>query len=173
MQRKLAAILALDRRGLFPVSWGTRVDPELAGSFAGAPKRGMNAPKLAIGDGAMGFWAALEEVFPITRQQRCWMHKTMNVLNCLPKTVPTKSPKTRITDGDVQQTVQSGEPQWHHIHQRHPPSDHYQVGHGIGGTHQADGRQSHPASHVNRANGPDAQASHRLVWHAPGGLYDR
>jgi transposase-like protein len=47
--------------------------------------RGMNAPKLAIGDGAMGFWAALEEVFPESRQQRCWMHKTMNVLNCLPK----------------------------------------------------------------------------------------
>lgn len=47
--------------------------------------RGMNAPKLAIGDGAMGFWAALEEVFIGTRQQRCWMHKTVNVLNCLPK----------------------------------------------------------------------------------------
>lgn len=45
----------------------------------------MNAPKLAIGDGAMGFWAALDEVCPETRQQRCWMHKTMNVLNCLPK----------------------------------------------------------------------------------------
>jgi putative transposase len=47
--------------------------------------RGMNAPKLAIGDGAMGFWAALDEVFPTSRQQRCWQHKTMNVLNCLPK----------------------------------------------------------------------------------------
>jgi len=47
--------------------------------------RGMNAPKLAIGDGAMGFWAALEEVYPTSRQQRCWQHKTMNVLNCLPK----------------------------------------------------------------------------------------
>jgi putative transposase len=47
--------------------------------------RGMNAPKLAIGDGAMGFWAALEEVYPQARQQRCWQHKTMNVLNCLPK----------------------------------------------------------------------------------------
>lgn len=47
--------------------------------------RGMNAPKLAAGDGAMGFWAALEEIFPESRQQRCWMHKTMNVLNCLPK----------------------------------------------------------------------------------------
>jgi putative transposase len=47
--------------------------------------RGMNAPKLAIGDGAMGFWAAMDEVFPTSRQQRCWQHKTMNVLNCLPK----------------------------------------------------------------------------------------
>ncbi|PHQ94077.1 MAG: IS256 family transposase [Marinosulfonomonas sp.] len=55
--------------------------------------RGMNAPKLAIGDGAMGFWAALEEVFPRTRQQRCWQHKTMNVLNCLPKLSQPKAKK--------------------------------------------------------------------------------
>ena len=52
--------------------------------------RGMNGPELAIGDGAMGFWAALEEVYPETRQQRCWMHKTMNVLNCLPKSAQAK-----------------------------------------------------------------------------------
>jgi len=53
--------------------------------------RGMSIPKLAIGDGAMGFWAALEEVYPETRQQRCWMHKTMNVLNCLPKSGQPKA----------------------------------------------------------------------------------
>ena len=53
--------------------------------------RGMNVPELAIGDGAMGFWAALEEVYGGTRQQRCWMHKTMNVLNCLPKSVQAKA----------------------------------------------------------------------------------
>ena len=53
--------------------------------------RGMNVPELAIGDGAMGFWAALEEVYPESRQQRCWMHKTMNVLNCLPKSVQQKA----------------------------------------------------------------------------------
>ena len=47
--------------------------------------RGMNTARLAIGDGAMGFWAALEEVYPETKQQRCWMHKTANVLNALPK----------------------------------------------------------------------------------------
>ena len=53
--------------------------------------RGMNIPELAIGDGAMGFWAALEEVYPASRQQRCWMHKTMNVLNCLPKSGQAKA----------------------------------------------------------------------------------
>ena len=53
--------------------------------------RGMNVPELAVGDGAMGFWAALEEVYGETRQQRCWMHKTMNVLNCLPKSVQGKA----------------------------------------------------------------------------------
>jgi len=53
--------------------------------------RGMNVPELAIGDGAMGFWAALEEVYGETRQQRCWMHKMGNVLNCLPKSVQVKA----------------------------------------------------------------------------------
>lgn len=53
--------------------------------------RGMNCPQLAIGDGAMGFWAALEEVYSDARQQRCWMHKTMNVLNCLPKSAQAKA----------------------------------------------------------------------------------
>jgi putative transposase len=53
--------------------------------------RGMKGPQLAIGDGAMGFWAALEEVYPDTRQQRCWMHKTMNVLNYLPKSTQAKA----------------------------------------------------------------------------------
>jgi transposase-like protein len=53
--------------------------------------RGMNSPELAIGDGAMEFCAALEEVYPETRQQRCWMHKTMNVLNCLPKSSQAKA----------------------------------------------------------------------------------
>jgi transposase-like protein len=42
-------------------------------------------PKLAVGDGALGFWAALRKVFPTTLEQRCWVHKTRNVLNYLPK----------------------------------------------------------------------------------------
>lgn len=52
--------------------------------------RGMNTPKLAIGDGAMGFWAALNEVYSDTRQQRCWMHKTGNVLNYAAKSAQPK-----------------------------------------------------------------------------------
>ncbi len=45
------------------------------------------APELATGDGALGFWTALEAVFPATRHQRCWVHKTANVLNKLPRSV--------------------------------------------------------------------------------------
>jgi putative transposase len=55
--------------------------------------RGLKAPKLAVGDGAMGFWSALEEILPTTSQQRCWMHKTGNVLNYLPKRSQPKAKK--------------------------------------------------------------------------------
>ena len=48
-------------------------------------RRGMRAPVLAVGDGALGFWAAVRDVFPDTREQRCWFHLSANVLNCLPK----------------------------------------------------------------------------------------
>ena len=51
----------------------------------GCKRRGMRAPVLAVGDGALGFWAAVREVFPQTREQKCWFHKMANVLNCLPK----------------------------------------------------------------------------------------
>lgn len=51
-------------------------------------RRGLrDAPKLAVGDGALGFWAALEETFQETRWQRCWVHKTANVLDKMPKRV--------------------------------------------------------------------------------------
>lgn len=48
-------------------------------------------PKLAIGDGALGFWAALREVYTKSREQRCWVHKTANVLNKMPKSVQPKA----------------------------------------------------------------------------------
>jgi Transposase and inactivated derivatives len=51
-------------------------------------RRGLKiAPKLAIGDGALGFWKALPQVFGETRRQRCWMHKTGNILDKLPKSI--------------------------------------------------------------------------------------
>jgi transposase-like protein len=50
-----------------------------------AKRRGMRAPVLAVGDGALGFWGGLREVFPDTREQRCWFHKSANVLAALPK----------------------------------------------------------------------------------------
>ena len=53
--------------------------------------RGMKAPTVVIGDGALGFWGALEEVYPTTQPQRCWVHKTRNVLNALPKSVQPKA----------------------------------------------------------------------------------
>jgi transposase-like protein len=54
--------------------------------------RGLSIPpKLAIGDGALGFWKALEEVGPKTSQKRCWFHKTSNVLNKLPKSLQKKA----------------------------------------------------------------------------------
>ena len=48
-------------------------------------RRGMVAPVLAAGDWALGCWAALRDVFPVTKEQRCWFHKMANTLNCLPK----------------------------------------------------------------------------------------
>jgi putative transposase len=55
-------------------------------------QRGLTVePKLATGDGALGFWAALRKVCPTTREQRCWVHKTANVLNKLPKSVQPRA----------------------------------------------------------------------------------
>jgi len=54
-------------------------------------KRGMRAPEVAVGDGALGFWAALRDVWPTTREQRCWVHKIANVLDKLPRSMQPKA----------------------------------------------------------------------------------
>ena len=55
-------------------------------------QRGLEtAPKLAVGDGASGFWKALQQVYGITRWQKCWMHKTGNVLDKLPKSIQSRA----------------------------------------------------------------------------------
>jgi len=60
-------------------------------------KRGMRAPVVAVGDGALGFWAAVRDDFPETRPQRDWVHKTANVLDCLPnrRSLPPSAPSSR------------------------------------------------------------------------------
>lgn len=56
--------------------------------------RGLSiAPEIAVGDGALGFWRALDEAFPSTRHQRCWVHKTLNVLDKLPKSMQPNAHK--------------------------------------------------------------------------------
>jgi putative transposase len=57
----------------------------------GLKRRGMKAPVVAVGDGALGFWAAVREVWPETREQRCWVHKLLNVLDKLPQRLQPKA----------------------------------------------------------------------------------
>lgn len=64
-------------------------------------------PRLAIGDGALGFWAALEEEMPRCRQQRCWVHKTANILDKLPKSVQTNA-KTLVHEMYMSPTKEEG-----------------------------------------------------------------
>jgi putative transposase len=55
-------------------------------------RRGLTIdPQLAVADGALGFWKAIDEVWPKTRAQRCWVHKTANVLNKLPNLTESES----------------------------------------------------------------------------------
>lgn len=61
-------------------------------------RRGVRVPVLAVGDGALGSWAALREVYPTTREQRCWFHLGGNVLNCLPKSA---QPGARAALGEI------------------------------------------------------------------------
>ena len=64
----------------------------------------MRAPVLAVGDGALGFWGALRDVFPEARQRRCWFHKTANVLNALPKSAQPGAKKTLAEIRDAEDT---------------------------------------------------------------------
>jgi putative transposase len=59
----------------------------------GLRERGLEAPLLAIGDGALGFWKALSEVWPQTAEQRCWVHRTANVLDKLPRRLQPRAKK--------------------------------------------------------------------------------
>ena len=67
-----------------------------------AKRRGMRAPVVMVGDGALGMWSALGEVFPETRHQRCWVHKAANVLSALPKSVHTAARRALAEIRDAQ-----------------------------------------------------------------------
>ena len=82
----MIGVRADGRKELVALTDGYRESTESwAGLLRDAKRRGMRAPVLAMGDGALGFWAALRDVFPQTREQRCWFHKSANVLAALPK----------------------------------------------------------------------------------------
>jgi len=82
----VAGVRADGKKELVALADGHRESTESwAGLLRDARRRGMRAPVLAVGDGALGFWAALREVFPQTKEQRCWVHKMVNTLDCLPK----------------------------------------------------------------------------------------
>ena len=82
----IVGVRADGTKELVSISDGHRESTESwADVLRGLKRRGMTAPVLAVGDGALGFWGALSEVFPETVHQRCWVHKMANVMNALPK----------------------------------------------------------------------------------------
>jgi putative transposase len=84
----IVGVRADGRKELVAVADGTRESTDdWAELLRDLRRRGMRAPVVMVGDGALGLWRALREVFPQTREQRCWVHKARNVLNALPKSV--------------------------------------------------------------------------------------
>lgn len=82
----MIGVRADGRKELVALAEGYRESTESwADPLRDCARRGMGAPILAIGDGALGFWGALREVFPQARAQRCWFHKIANILGALPK----------------------------------------------------------------------------------------
>jgi len=84
----IVGVRADGRKELVAVADGTRESTEdWAELLRDLRRRGMRAPVVMVGDGALGLWRALREVFPQTREQKCWVHKVRNVLGALPKSV--------------------------------------------------------------------------------------
>jgi transposase-like protein len=82
----MIGVRADGRKELIALADGYRESAESwADLLRDCARRGMRAPVLAVGDGALGFWNGLREVFPETTEGRCWFHKTANVLAALPK----------------------------------------------------------------------------------------
>ena len=90
----MIGVRADGRKELIALADGYRESTESwADLLRDCSRRGMRAPVLAAGDGALGFWGALREVFPGTKEQRCWFHKIANVLSALPKSAHPSAKK--------------------------------------------------------------------------------
>ena len=88
----LVGVLADGRKEVIALEDGYRESTESWSSvLRDLKRRGMSAPILAIGDGNLGFWAALREVYPEAQEQRCWKHKLANVLDKLPKRLQARA----------------------------------------------------------------------------------
>jgi putative transposase len=88
----IVGVLADGRKEVLALEDGYRESTESwASVLRDLKRRGMTAPVLAVGDGNLGFWAALRDVFPETREQRCWKHKIANVLDKLPKRLQARA----------------------------------------------------------------------------------
>src|SRR5690606_34168696 len=73
-------------------------------------RRGIRAPVRAVGDGALGFWAAVRDVWPEAREQRCWVHRLANVLDKLPKRLQPRAKEAlrEIMNAESRKTAEEG-----------------------------------------------------------------
>jgi putative transposase len=92
----IVGVRADGRKELVAVADGTRESTDdWAELLRALRRRGMRAPVVMVGDGALGLWRALREVFPATREQRCWQHLVRNVLGALPKSIHAGARRAR------------------------------------------------------------------------------
>jgi putative transposase len=108
----LIGVRADGRKELIALADGHRESAESwADLLRDCARRGMRAPVLAAGDGALGFWGALREAFPETREQRCWFRKAAKVhlrtTNPIESTFATVRHRTKVTKGQAH-----GRPSW-------------------------------------------------------------
>ena len=99
----MIGVRADGRKELVALTDGYRESTESwAGLLRDCARRGMRAPVLAVGDGALGFWGALRKVFPDTAEQRCWFDKIGNVLAALPKSAHAGAKKALAQIGNAE-----------------------------------------------------------------------
>jgi len=107
----IMGVLANGSKEIIAIADGYRESEESwASLLRDLKRRGLAAPVLAIGDGALGFWAALRAVYPETQEQRCWLHKMRNVLDKLPKRLQPRAKEMlhEIMEAEDRKSAQEG-----------------------------------------------------------------